>query len=230
MITRNKVIAQAVEQCMKELYSYAVPKITWEEFIEENKKFVKKEEEYESLSLENKPSYNEYCGPKPYEFHYLPEEILKDICNSYVYAYKLDSQEELLNTIEILKDYCNNPIIDKYVPERTDENGDWHPGHKDYEHPENLKSVIRKLLKDFGVKDAGSLSEMAVYKFFKFLDMAGEFYNWNRDLNTFNMNVYLGASPNSNKEAVIKNWKKYKNQDIEIDDEQIKNEYYGDDE
>ena len=46
-------------------------------------------------------------------------------------------------------------------------------------------------------------------KFFEFLDMAGNFFNWNGDLNSFYMSVCLGASPNSNKQAVIDNWKKY---------------------
>ena len=64
-------------------------------------------------------------------------------------------------------------------------------------------------------------------KFFEFLDMAGNFYNWNGDLNSFNTSVYLGVSPNSNKKAVIENWKKYRNIDIEIDEEQIKKNYYG---
>ena len=32
--------------------------------------------------------------------------------------------------------------------------------------------------------------------------MAGNFYNWNRDLNSFNVSVYMGPSPNSYKEAV----------------------------
>jgi hypothetical protein len=67
-------------------------------------------------------------------------------------------------------------------------------------------------------------------KFFEFLDMAGNFFNWNRDLNSFYMSVCLGASPNSNKQAVIDNWKKYRKQDIKIDEERIKKEYYGDDE
>ena len=52
----------------------------------------------------------------------------------------------------------------------------------------------------------------------------------NQLLNSFNVSVYLGASPNSNKKAVIENWKKYRNQDIEIDEEQIKKDYYGEDE
>ena len=39
------------------------------------------------------------------------------------------------------------------------------------------------------------------------------------------MSVYLGPSPNSNKEAVIENWKKYRNKDIEIDESKYNDEY-----
>ena len=67
-------------------------------------------------------------------------------------------------------------------------------------------------------------------KFFEFLDMAGKFFRWDRDLNSFKMSVYLGPSPNSNKKAVIENWKKYRNKDIEINEERIIKEYfYGED-
>ena len=206
-MTRNEVIGQAVDQCMKELYSYAVPKVSWEDFIEENKAYKAGE-------------------PRPYEFYYLPKDIMKDICDSYIYVYQLDSQQELLNTISILKDYCRNPIVDKYINEYTDEYGDWHPGHRDYDHPDNLEKELYNLIPDSGFTKS-EIVKSVQDKFFEFLDMAGNFYNWNRDLNTFSMNVYLGASPNSNKEAVIENWKKYRNIDIEIDEEQIKRDYYG---
>ena len=209
-MTRNEVIGQAVDQCMKELYSYAVPKVSWEDFIEENKAY-------------------KTGDPRPYEFYYLPKDIMKDICDSYIYVYQLDSQQELLNTISILKDYCRNPIVDKYINEYTDEYGDWHPGHRDYDHPDNLEKELYNLIPDSGFTKSEIVKSIQD-KFFEFLDMAGNFYNWNRDLNTFSMNVYLGASPNSNKEAVIENWKKYRNVDIEIDEEQIKRDYYGDDE
>jgi len=63
-----------------------------------------------------------------------------------------------------------------------------------------------------------------------FLIWQENFFNWNSELNYFSTSIYLGASPNSNKEAVIENWKKYRNQDIEINKEQIKKEYYGDNE
>ena len=61
-------------------------------------------------------------------------------------------------------------------------------------------------------------------KFFKFLDMAGDFYDWNGELNTFGCSVYLGPSPNSNKQAVIDNWKEYRNKEIEINDDEFDEE------
>ena len=64
-------------------------------------------------------------------------------------------------------------------------------------------------------------------KVFEFLDMASKFDNWNRDLNAFYQSVYLGSSPHSNKETVISNWKKYRGKDIEINEEEIKREFYG---
>ncbi len=248
---RSDVISQAIEQCLKELYSYVQPKISWEEFEKENKIYSKKHRTWESYrhafhNRENNPemwmqydasfkdwkdkSINECIGPKPYEFYYLPEDVMKDICDSYVYAYDIDSQQELLNTISTLKHYCREPIVDKYIEDWTDENGLHHPGHRSYDNPDNLKKEITKIIQEYDSSSVSEeISERCCEKFFEFLDMAGKFYNWSRDLNTFNMNVYLGPSPNSNKEAVIENWKKYKNKDIEIDEEQIKIDFYGED-
>jgi hypothetical protein len=248
-MTRNDVISQAVDQCLKELYSYVQPKVTWEEFEKENEVYSNKYKVWESFKTafhnkdknleiwlqyqasfpnwENK-SITECIGPRPYEFYYLPKEVMKDICDNYIYAYNIDSQQELLNIISILKDYCRNPIVDKYINEYTDENGNWHPGYRSYDHPDNLEKELYNLIPDSGFTKS-EIVESIQDKFFEFLDMAGKFYNWTRDLNTFNMNVYLGPSPNSNKEKVIENWKIYRNKDIEIDENQIKIDYYGED-
>jgi len=224
-MTRRDVLNNAVTECLKELYSWATPKIDWDEFIKENKIYNEKYKEWESLK--DKTPILEYCGPKPYEFYYLPAEIFNDIKESYVYAYKLNGQKELLDTIEILKNYCKEPIVDKYI---EGENG--FPGHRGYDHPDNLEKELQTKLREkagFSVTNTGieNLSKELQDKFFEFLDMAGNFFNWNGDLNSFYMSVCLGASPNSNKQAVIDNWKKYRKQDIEIDEEQIKKEYYG---
>ena len=225
MKTRDEVLSQAAEDCLKDFYNYAFPKVSWEDFLKENQEYTKKYNEWEKL--ENKPPIKEFCGPRPYEFYYLPSDIIKDIALSYVHVYRMDTQQELLDTIEILKNYCKEPIVDKYINDWTDETGFHHPGYRGYDHPDNLEKEITKILTKYDDSMDSEQGEEIVNKFFEFLDMAGKFFNWNRDLNSFNTTVYLGPSPNSNKEAVIKNWKKYRNQDIEIDEEQIKKDYYG---
>ena len=225
MKSREQLLCEAAEDCLKDFYKYSIPKISWQDFLEENKVYNKKYKEWEKL--EDRPKIKEFCGPKPYEFYYLPREILKDIVDSYINTYKLDNQQELLDTIKILKDYCKKPIVDKYIDDWTDETGFHHPGYKSYDHPDNLEKELDKMIRPYTTNIFGIDFQN---KFFEFLDMAGNFFNWNRELNSFNMTVYLGASPNSNKQAVIDNWKQYRNKDIEISEEQIKKEYYGEDE
>ena len=247
MLTRNDVLSRAVNDCVKELYSLAVPNIEWEDFVEQNKIYLKKYKEWEDYrraEKEDKKLYREYneklgwegksivecIGPRPYEFYYLPKEIFKDIVNNYVYAYKMDEHQQLLDIIEILKNYCKEPIKDKWIE-------DGNSGYRGYEYSDNLEKEIFSILKEnsnywknaIGKSNPSDLSKEIQNKFFEFLDMAGKFFNWNSDLNNFCQTVYLGATPNSNKEAVIENWKKYRNQDIEIDEEQIKKDYYGED-
>lgn len=195
MITRKDIIIQAIEECMKELFKWAQPKVTWEEFRKENK-------EYDG------------SGPKPYEFYYLDKDITKEIVENYAYAYRIGP--ELKDTITILIDYFEHPIVDKYISKHTDENGNYHPGHRGYDYPESIVNFI-------GEEHWDKVKE--------YFNMAGNFYKWDSNLQMFNINVYLGASPNSNKQAVIDNWKKYKNKDIEIKDislEEFDEEYYGD--
>ena len=241
MVTRNEILSEAVDKCIKELYSFVFPSVSWDDFVKECKEYSKKYkiwEDFRKASIhrkENPEIWNQYqstfkdwenksieecIGPKPSEFYYLPKEIMKDICDCYISAYRMDSQQELLNTIEILKNYCKEPIVDKYIEKEGE------PRYRVYEHPNNLEKELRIILEQVDPSFV-EISEQLQNKFFEFLDMAGNFYNWNRDLNSFNASVYLGASPSSNKEMVIENWKKYRNKDIEIDEEQIKKDYYG---
>ena len=59
----------------------------------------------------------------------------------------------------------------------------------------------------------------------EYLESATNFYKCDSDLQSFTFSIYLGASPNSNKQAVIDNWKIYRNQDIVIDDSIYNEEY-----
>lgn len=219
MITRHDVLADAINKCIRELYSLAQPEVNYDDFIEENKIYLEKEKEYYSLPKDNRPSYYEYMGPKPYEFYYLPRETFKEIADSYVEAYKFDDKQELLDTIEVLKNYCKEPIVDKWIEGNDDE-----PGHRGYERPDNLEKEIYKYLDSNFTGVEFINAEILKDKFFEFLDMAGDFYNWSSYLNTFNTHIYLGGTPSSNKESVIENWKKYRNIDIEIDESKYNNE------
>lgn len=217
-MTRNDVLGKAINECLKEVYTMVQPEVSWENFIQQNKEYLEKEKEYFDIPKEERPPYKEYMGPKPYEFYYLPKEVFKEIVDSYIYAYKLDEHKNLKEIIQILKNYCKAPIVDKYIEGELREDGTRWPGHRGYDHPDNLIEEVRKILVKYDDHMDSEISEEVVNKFFEFLDMAEDFYDWNGELNTFNCNVYLGPSPNTNKEAVIDNWKKYKNKEIEIDD------------
>jgi hypothetical protein len=83
MINRDDVLSKAVNDCLEELYTLVVPKITWEEFKEECKIYSEKYKKWESKRKINpeldKKSRTECIGPAPYEFYYLPRDIMKDI-------------------------------------------------------------------------------------------------------------------------------------------------------
>lgn len=229
-MNRRELLQDAVNNCMRELYSYVYPKVSWKSFKLQCKKYTKKYKEWEKLDKETKPSAEEYCGPKPYEFYFLPKEIMKDICDSYVHAYRMDQKEEFESDVKIFLDYCIQPIRDKYIEVRIDKNGFTHPGYRDYEHFESITDVINNIITEYRGIDSKELSDRVWDTVLKYYEEAKNFYNWTSELTSFNTSVYLGASPCSNKETVIENWKKYRNVDIEIDENEIKKEYYGDDE
>lgn len=236
-MTRHEVLEQACEQCLKELYTKVQPAVTWEDIVEQNKIYSNKYKAWEryhrlsnqeALSEEELREFSTYpgewknkskydcIGPAPYEFYYLPKDVMKSISDSYVYAYNIDAHQNLLDIIDILKKYFESPIIDKYI---EGENGS--PGYKGYDHPDNFRREVTKLLNMYfgnSDNDLYAVAEDIEKILYDFFDMAGEFYTWKHDLSYFNTIVYLGPSPCSNKEQVIENWKIYRNEDITIDD------------
>lgn len=232
---RETLLEEAIERCMKELYSYAQPSVEWDDFMLQNKEYMEKYRQWESYmrskrnndkqweewrqihpDWENK-TLDECIGLRPYEFYYLPQEVMKTICDSYVDAYELDKQKNLEDIKDVLIGYFKEPIVDTYI---SDENGNEHRGYK---HPNSLEKELKSVIGDKKGEEAWNLM-------LKYFDMATDFYSWNRELNTFNGNVYLGGSPHSVKETVIKNWKEHRGKDIEIDEERYKNfhdKYYG---
>ena len=101
-MTRSKVLEMASIACLKELYSKVQPAVDWDDFMEENRLYSKAYKQWESLhkeSPEKAGNVLDFCGPRPYEFYYLPQEVFKEIANSYVNAYCIDSQQNLLECI-----------------------------------------------------------------------------------------------------------------------------------
>jgi len=239
-ITKSDVVTKAADNCIKVLYSLAQPHIEWDEFVKENKIYSERykawkryyelskkesltEEELKEFSVypnEWKDKSLEECiGPAPFKFYYLPRNIFEEVVNNFVYAYELDQHQQLLDTIHILKDYCENPIVDKHIKKED--------GLPEYDHPDNLKKEVTKLLNMYFHNsncDLSAIAEDIEKVFFDFLDMAGNFFKWNGYLEAFNYTIYLGASPYTNKQEVIDNWKKYRNQTIKINDSEYDNE------
>ena len=42
--------------------------------------------------------------------------------------------------------------VDKYIDEHTDENGNWHPGQRSYDNPDNLEKEIGYIFKSMEIK------------------------------------------------------------------------------
>lgn len=195
MIHRNDVIREAVSKCLEELYKHAQPTVTMEEFDRQCMEWAKK------YTVNGKIDPD--APPKPYEFYYLDSDSYKKICDNYAEAYRFETSDELKSTINLLIDYCERPIVETYVEAHTDSNGKYHPEHREYRHPDSVVTLI-------GEENWNKAKEL--------LHMAGDFYKWDHDYQKFSFSIYLGVGPCSNKETVIKNWKKYRHQDIEIQD------------
>ena len=157
MKTRKEILSNAVLECMKDIYSFAQPHIDWEDFVKQNKEFIKKEEEYYKIPKDDRPLYEEYCGPKSFEFYYIPNEILKDIVQCYIDSYKIDDHQEFVDTIELLKNYCKCPLTDEDIK------------------PNNLEKEIKIILENLDPQFVDSAKEIQ-NKFFEFLDMAKSFF------------------------------------------------------
>ena len=113
-----------------------------------------------------------------YERHYLPQKIHTAILEDFAEAYEVKSH--LPSIIDTLKNYFKEPIVDKWI-EGVNEHD---PGHRGYEHPEPMPEEHRVIAE-------------------KYMDMANDFFNWNRDLNCLYFNV-CNVSPCSNRKTVEK--------------------------
>lgn len=174
VISRDEILGKAVDDCLDKMYRASYPSITLAEYIEQHKGMTQEEKDKAQF----------------YNSHYLPWKVYDAIKDDFVEAYQLKSQ--LPDIIEILKGYFKEPIVDKWI-EGKNEN---EPGHRGYEHPEPMDEENYKVAE-------------------KYMDMANDFFNWNRDLNAFSFNV-ANYSPCSNRETVEKWWHEHGDPDFKL--------------
>ena len=174
VISHDELIERAIDDCLDLMFRASYPSITFKEYKEQHAKMTKEERDKANL----------YCA------HYLPWKAYEAIKEDFVEAYQMKSQ--LPDIIEILKGYFKEPIVDKWI-EGKNEND---PGHRGYDHPEPMDEETYKTVE-------------------KFMDMANGFYNWNRDLNAFYFNV-SNFSPCSNRETVERWWHEHGDPDFKL--------------
>ena len=153
---------------------------------------------YPSITLEEYRKQHEGMSQEEkenahlYEAHYLPWKAYDAIREDFVDAYEMESQ--LPEITNILKGYFKKPIVDKWIKGK-----DGFPGYRGYEHPDPMDEETYKKVE-------------------KYLDMANEFYNWNRDVNSFNFTI-SNYSPCSNRETVEKWWHEHGDPDFKLPDD-----------
>lgn len=140
-----------------------------------------------------------------YQRYYLSEENLKYIVNEFCAAYNI--KEHWNNDIDLLlHNLKEGGYKDKYV---KDEN---HPyGFRTFEEVSPLKDITP----DF-------------QKVIEIIENYKNYYKFDREESSFRCTVLLGASPTSNKQAVIDYWKK-KGVNIDINDFKVEDIYYNED-
>ena len=203
-LTRKKILEEAYDRCMAEMFEKAQPAGDIHEYIRKIKAGeITKEDQ------EKDPIYNR---------HYLSHEEEKYIVDKYVHAYRM--QNEFKSDCDVLlNDMEKGYPVDKYIDEHDDEHGH-HPGYRSYEDLPPLVEQVKKLVGD---------EEMAkkVTDLFKgFIENRKEFYRFDRDEEKFSMSIWLGAIPTSNKETVKDYYKKHGFPEPEIKDRDPEHLWY----
>ena len=217
MIERKDIIQEAYDKCMEEMYAKSQP-----------------EADYKNLIAEIKAGkINEQKDGRVCDRHYLSHEEFKYIRDKYKNAYNILSHWK--DDVEVVEDYLNNGGLKTiYVPKKEDPNGFVHPGYRSSEAVPPLKDMILKEM--YKWVDNDDQCEGATEKITKIvmdtIANCKNFYRFDREEDSFDCNIALGASPAGNAESVKKWWKDNYDVDIEIEERNPllfwEKDYYGD--
>lgn len=219
MKTREDIIKEAIHECFKEMYAKSQPSIDYDELL---KKYRNGE------ITENK-------GETPiHDRYYLSRDEFVYIRDKYLNMYRMNNLWK--SNVDFLREnLTEGSYKDVYIPEKTDEDGNWHPGYRSSEHVPNLKEQFLYALDNklkLGDEMRYPIAEELYNIVLETIDNCKEFYRFDREEEQFGYAVALGASPCSNKNTVIDYWKS-QGVDLEIEDRNPlllwEMDYYGDD-
>ena len=199
MLTREEILNKAYHDCMHEMYAKSQPEADYDNLIEE----------YRSGKIGK--------DERIYERHYLSMDEFLYIRDKYKSAYEIKSHWK--DDVEVVEDYLKNGgNKDKYIKDWDDEHGH-HPGYRSYEKVPPLKEQILKIMNEFDCSDAAKEVGETIYnKVMEIINDCKDYYRFDREEESFDCNIALGASPTANPESVKKWWKDNYNQDIEIEE------------
>lgn len=200
MLDRHEIMKKAIHDCFVELYAKAQPMADYDNIVEE----------YRSGKLTK--------DDRVYERHYISHDEYNYIVNKYIDAYNLAPQWK--SNVELLEKYLvDGGLKDKYIPEHTDENGNYHPGYRGYENVSPLKDYIKNIIKDMPGDNSSLIEEYSNKmndKVFELIETCKNFYRFDREEEQFRIAIGLGASPSTDAKSVKKWWKDNYDVDIEI--------------
>lgn len=188
-ICRENVLARAYNECMSEMYHKSQPSVNYNELVEK----------YRSGEI-NKDE-------RIYEEHYLNQKEYEYILDKYVSAYGMSRKWH--DYVDCVSDYFNEGATrDKWIPDKTDEDGDFHPGHRGYEKLPSIENVIKDILdaNELEGYDNKTVANMIGEAIRKRIEDCKNFYRFDREEGDFRCAIALGASPTSSPDTVIKYW------------------------
>ena len=218
MVERDTVLQKARHDCMAEMYRKSQPSASYDEYLKMYKAGLLRDDDKDRV----------------YNRHYLSREEYEYILDKYVDAYGM--AERWNDYVDTVINYFDaDAPKDKWIPEKTDEDGFTHPGYRGYEHLPHFSKVIESIINKMAVQDKESIETVskAIYDaVIARMETCKNFYRFDREESGFHVSVGLGESPTCNKDTVIEYWKN-KGVDITIEDRNPdtlwEKDYYGED-
>lgn len=169
MVTRDKIINEAVIKCLDKMYRMSQPSITWEELNE--------------LACKDKEAGVE----KTYwDKHYLPKELYDDIYNEYKDAYR--AVNEWKYDVEVVERYlAEGGIKDKWIEVEGER------GYRGYDKVAPILEQIQKIIKDEIGDECVECGNKIVECVMNNIKTCKEFYRFDRDEEKFSFNVSMFA-------------------------------------